>query len=59
MEQGGQVHNMACGSDFILTTNSTGNLYAKGANKFGQLGLGDQKPRTNFKCVEALLDKNV
>ena len=35
MEQGGSVQNMACGSDFILTTNSAGNGYAKGANKFG------------------------
>jgi len=40
LEQGGQVYNMACGSDFVLTTNSAGNVYAKGANKFGQLGLG-------------------
>ena len=35
MEQGGAVQSMACGSDFILTTNSAGNVYAKGANKFG------------------------
>lgn len=35
MEQGGQVHSMACGSDFILTTNGAGNVYAKGANKSG------------------------
>ena len=35
MEPGGAVHNMACGSDFILTTNRSGNVYAKGANKFG------------------------
>lgn len=35
MEQGGLVHNMACGSDFILATNSAGNVYSKGANKYG------------------------
>lgn len=59
MEQGGQVHNMACGSDFILTTNGAGNVYAKGANKFGQLGLGNVKPQPKFKCIESLLDTNV
>ena len=40
MQRGGQVNSMACGSDFIITTNGAGNVYAKGANKFGQLGLG-------------------
>ena len=50
---------MACGSDFILTTNSAGNVYAKGANKFGQLGLGSQKPMPNFKCNEFFLDQKV
>ena len=35
MEQGGSVQSMACGSDFILTTNAAGNVYAKGANRFG------------------------
>ena len=35
MDTGGKVSKMACGSDFILTTNSSGNVYAKGANRFG------------------------
>lgn len=59
MEQGGTVQSMACGSDFIITTNSAGNVYAKGANKFGQLGLGSQKPMPNFKCNEFFLDQKV
>ena len=50
---------MACGSDFILATNGAGNVYAKGANKFGQLGLGTQKPQPNFKCIESFLDCEV
>ena len=35
MERGGLVEKMACGSDFIITSNSTGNVYSKGANRFG------------------------
>ena len=50
---------MACGSDFILATNSAGNLYSKGANKFGQLGLNSLKSETSFKCVDTFLDKSV
>lgn len=53
------MNKLACGSDFILITNSAGNVYAKGANKFGQLGLGSQTPQPNFKCLESFLDKNV
>ena len=35
MDQGGKVNYMACGSDFILVTNSSGNVYSKGANRQG------------------------
>ena len=59
MERGGQVNTMACGSDFIITTNGAGNVYAKGANKFGQLGLGTLKPEPKFKCIESFLDCEV
>ena len=53
------MYKIACGSDFMLITNSAGNVYAKGANKFGQLGIGSQTPQPNFKCLESFLDKNV
>ena len=59
MDAGGQVSKMACGSDFILTTNSSGNVYAKGANRFGQLGIGTTTPSENFKCIDSLLDSHV
>ena len=59
MSRGGKVHQIACGSDFMLTTNSAGNVYAKGANKYGQLGIGSQKPQPKFKCVDSFLDTKV
>lgn len=32
MDRGGKVDHMACGSDFILVMNSSGNVYSKGSN---------------------------
>jgi len=59
MQHGGRVDVMACGSDFIIVSNGQGNVYAKGANKFGQLGLGTQQAQTRFKCIDFFLDQNV
>ncbi|MDR2152809.1 MAG: hypothetical protein LBO72_08310 [Helicobacteraceae bacterium] len=44
-------------SSFFIDKN--GKVYAAGANKFGELGLGDDVNRSSFISVSSLSDKNV
>jgi alpha-tubulin suppressor-like RCC1 family protein len=53
------IEQLACGSDFIITLKSDGNVYSMGGNKCGQLGVWDLKPRDQFALVDTLLNSNI
>ena len=53
------ISALACGSDFIISLKTDGNIYGIGQNKSGQLGQGDTKQRDQFSLVEALMTENV
>lgn len=50
---GKTIKAINCGNDysFLLTTDSSNNLYSCGNNRLGQLGLGDNTNRNTFQIV--------
>ena len=50
---------MKCGSDFILSLKTDGNVYGIGQNKSGQLGQGDFKMREGFSVIEGLIGEQI
>ena len=48
------ITSIACGVDFVLLANSTGNVWAFGCNEYGQLGLGDTKFRDEPQQIQTI-----
>ena len=48
--------DIACGYNHSLALTSQFEVYSCGAGTYGQLGLGDIKPRVNFTHIESLHD---
>eukprot|EP00004_Rigifila_ramosa_P002656 TRINITY_DN12746_c0_g1_i1.p1 TRINITY_DN12746_c0_g1~~TRINITY_DN12746_c0_g1_i1.p1 ORF type:complete len:1102 (-),score=245.80 TRINITY_DN12746_c0_g1_i1:32-3277(-) len=48
------VLQVSCGSHHSLALTDTGEVYAFGSNRFGQLGLGDTQPRNQPQLVQKL-----
>jgi alpha-tubulin suppressor-like RCC1 family protein len=55
----GEVRKFESGSDFCLTLKTSQNLYARGDNKYGQLGRGDFEPSEESQIVERLLEVQI
>jgi len=45
------VAKIACGKNFSILSDITGQVFTWGGNEFGQLGLGDKLPRANPQKV--------
>ena len=39
-DESAAVSDFTCGTDFLLTLRGNQNLFSKGANNYGQLGIG-------------------
>ncbi|MDR2153287.1 MAG: hypothetical protein LBO72_10760, partial [Helicobacteraceae bacterium] len=50
---------VSSGNRFSLALSSDGNVYARGSNYFGQLGVGDNIARDDFTLVPSLAGKNI
>jgi alpha-tubulin suppressor-like RCC1 family protein len=50
--EGDKIVNMACGEAHVLVVTSSGNVYARGANVAGQLGIGNKTNMREFAKVE-------
>lgn len=46
--------SVACGRGFAMALTINGLIFGTGSNKFGQLGLGDTFPRSEFTAVDTL-----
>lgn len=55
-----KLSSITCGNNFAIILTKNGLLYSMGtSNKFGQLGLGDKKPRLHPELIETFSqDKN-
>ena len=41
-----QVHTISCGAEHVLILSTDGRLFSWGRNRYGECGLGHQKPVT-------------
>ena len=58
-DESAAVSDFTCGTNFLLTLRGNQNLFSKGANECGQLGIGSFDAQEQFKCIESLIDINV
>ena len=53
------ITQIAAGWNHSLVLNSEGDLYTCGHGKYGQLGLGESEPKSQFTIVDAMQPKNI
>ena len=58
LDLGMKIKEVQLGSDFAVLLSSTGLVYSRGENSYGELGLGDQEERKEFTIVKKLKKLN-
>ena len=53
------IIDVVCGKNHTILLADPCDIYVTGYNKFGQLGLGDNKTRTTFTLLNSLAGKNI
>lgn len=53
------VRKIAAGEEYTMVLTVSGDVWAFGSNKFGQLGVGDQRDRLRPTLLTALVEKRV